>query len=458
MPQAPGPAADRDAPELSGGRGLVESAEYQDGGWVLEAAQRSRARHLAVLCLYAEEAHRWRPALGLRALLRWLSKDPPRRARARALAEAALAARERVDALLGATATDWSVERMGAVERAVLRVAAAEMLVLRDVPAGPAIESAVELARRYGDEASPGFVNGVLSGFARQPEVAGALALGNSGERPVDLHVHTNASDGELSPEETVAEAARAGLAALAVADHDNVAGIEPAAAEGRARGVEVVPAVELTCYHGAAELHMLGFFVSTDSPGLLQWLAHFREERCKRAEEICRRLGLLGAPVEYERVLAIAGRGSPGRPHIAKALVEAGHCRGIPEAFRRYLGQEQAAWVPKALIDPPAAMKLIHEAGGLAFLAHPGATGKDELIPELVRAGLDGLEVRHGLHSAPVARHYLQWAHRRDLLASGGSDFHGGLKADARIGQPFVPETWLIEMRDRWELSRAER
>lgn|GEM_PF-4844 len=435
---------------------FVDNAEATGGIEALRPALRSRARHLAVLALYSLEAHRFGPGQELRELLKWLSRDPPRRARAAAIAESALAERARVDALLDSAATDWRLERMGAVERAVMRAAAAEMVVLRDAPAGPVIDDCVELTRRYGDETSSGFVNAVLSQFAALPEVAAALARRPSGETPVDLHAHTSHSDGDLSPEELVRAAAEAGLAAVAVADHDEVAGVAAAVAEGVARGVEVVPGVELTSYHGESEIHVLGLFIDPDHPGLREKLAHFRQVRSERARKMCLLLERLGAPLKFERILAIAGPGSIGRPHVAKALVEAGHVRDMNEAFRRYIGNGGPAWVAKAPFTPQEAIALVHAAGGLAFVAHPGVTGQDGIVPELVRAGLDGLEIRHSMHAHMVSEHYLRWIQRRDLLPTGGSDFHGGFKPDAPLGRPFVPETWLIQIRNRRKLRET--
>ncbi len=442
---------DSDLPETE--RHLIDNAEAPGGVQALRPALRSRARHLAALALYSREAHRFDSGEPLRDLLKWLSRDPPRRARASAIVESSLAERERLDALLDSAATDWRLERMGAIERSVLRAAAGELVVLRDAPAGPVIDDCVELARRYGDEDSPGFVNAVLSQFAALPEVAEALARRPSGETPVDLHAHTHYSDGDLSPEELVRAAKDAGLAAVAVADHDEVGGVAAAVEEGAKLGVEAVPGVELTSYRGESEIHVLGLYVDPGHGPLLEKLAAFRQARLERARKMCALLAKLGAPLDFERLLAISGKGAVGRPHVAKALVEAGHVPDMNTAFRRYIGNGGPAWVAKAPFSPEEAIALVHGAGGLAFIAHPGVSGTDEVVPELVRAGLDGLEVRHSMHAHPVSEHYLRWVQRRDLLPTGGSDFHGGFKADSPLGRPFVPETWLIRMRNRKKL-----
>ncbi len=456
-PTDTGKAAGKAGSHPGAGFGLLDAAERGEGRSALPRALRSRARHLAVLTLYRCEAHRFRPDRPVAEMLRWLCKDPPRRARARALVEAALAERGRLDGLLDAAVTDWRLERLGATERAALRVAAAEMLVLRDAPPGPVINDAVELARRYGEKASPGFVNAVLTQFTELDEAAEVLRLAPSDERAVDLHAHTAFSDGDLSPRELVEAAGEAGLVALGVTDHDETRGIAPAVAAGRELGVEVVPGVELTSYLGEAELHVLGLFVDYGESELVAELDRFRRGRRARVEKMCRKLAELGAPVEPGRVYALAGDGAVGRPHVAKAIVEAGHATSMKEAFQRYIADGRPACAPKVKITPAEAIDLIHAAGGLALLAHPGVTGKDELLPALAEAGLDGLETRHSLHSGPTAEHYRRWVARRDLLCTGGSDFHGKSFAGRPLGKPSVPETWLIELRNHWKLARME-
>jgi len=435
-----------------GGAGLLDTSERSGG---LPRALRSRARHLAMLTLYSKEAHRFAPAATLTEMLRWICKDPPRRARARALVEAALAERRRLDTLLGEAISDWSLERIGAIERAAMRTASGEILILRDAPAGAVINDAVELARRYGEETSPGFVNAVLTKFTELPEVAAELAAGSSEELCVDLHTHTSFSDGDLSPEELVMAARDRGLTGLGVADHDEILGIAPALAAGEEQGIEIVAGVELTSYMGEVEFHILGLFIDHRNQRLRSELDRFREGRRRRAILMCDKLTQLGAPVEPQQVYDIAGEGAIGRPHIAKALVAAGHCTSVSEAFKRYIGDRGPAYAPKVRITPAEAISLVHEAGGLAFLAHPGVTGRDELFPHLVEAGLDGLETWHSLHAEPTAEHYRRWVHRRDLLSTGGSDFHGAGMNERPLGQPFVPQRCLIELRNHWKVRR---
>jgi 3',5'-nucleoside bisphosphate phosphatase len=436
------------------GAGLLDASERSGG---LPRSLRSRARHLAMLTIYSKEAHRFAPSESLPEMLRWICKDPPRRARARALVESTLAERDRLDRLLGEAITDWSLERLGAIERAAMRGAGGEMLVLRDAPAGVVINDAVELAKRYGEEASPGFVNAVLTKFTELPEVAAVLEKGSSADECVDLHTHTTFSDGDLSPQELIAAAKERGVVGIGISDHDEILGVAPAITAGEELGIEVVPGVELTSYLRDVEFHILGLFIDHGDARLIRELNRFREGRRERAIVMCDKLTQMGAPLEPAKVFAIAGEGAVGRPHIARALLEAGHCSSIQEAFQRYIGDRGPAYAPKVRITPTEAIELIHSAGGLAFLAHPGITGKDELLQELADSGLDGLETYHSLHGEPTTEHYRRWVHRRDLFSTGGSDFHGNNLEGRPLGMPFVPATCLIELRNHWKLLNPQ-
>ena len=241
-----------------------------------------------------------------------------------------------------------------------------------------------------------------------------------------DLHIHTTASDGTLTPEQTVQEAARIGLGALGIADHDTVDGIAPAIAASRDTNVIVVPAVEINTDYGKDEIHILGYYINHESKALNTHLEHFRFERAERGRLIVERLNEMGLNVSLDRVFQIAGKGSVGRPHIARAIVEAGYASSMNGAFGKYLIRGAPAYVPRHKLTPSQAIDIIREAGGVAVLAHPGNSKCDELIPELVKTGLQGIEVYHTDHSSAKARHYNEIARRYGLIATGGSDSHG--------------------------------
>lgn len=239
----------------------------------------------------------------------------------------------------------------------------------------------------------------------------------------VDLHSHSTFSDGQLSPTDLVALAARRGVKRLALTDHDTMAGLPEAHAAGVAHGVEIVDGVELSVW-GDKELHLLGYFVDPAHPALAERLASQGSARVDRVRAIGERLARLGKPIDVDAVLASAD-GNPGRPHVARALVAAGHVRSQNEAFNRFLGNGQPAYVPAARLAIEPAIDLIHAAGGLAVLAHPGVEGVDPHIEGFARAGLDGIECHHPAHDAAKTRHYQVMAELLGLRVTGGSDFH---------------------------------
>ncbi|HUV04230.1 MAG TPA: PHP domain-containing protein [Armatimonadota bacterium] len=241
-----------------------------------------------------------------------------------------------------------------------------------------------------------------------------------------DLHVHTTASDGTLTPREVVREAVRAGLAAVGIADHDTVDGVAPGLEAGRSAGLIVVPAVEINTDFGKGEIHILGYYIDHESAALKNRLESLRAGRLERAERIVGCLNDLGLKVSMDRVKEIADNAPIGRPHIARAITEAGYAPTISAAFGKYLVRGAPAYIPRYKLTPFEAMEIIHDAGGVAVLAHPGLNSHDELIPKLVDAGLQGIEVYHCDHSPAQAAHYMEIARRYDLIPTGGSDSHG--------------------------------
>ena len=263
-----------------------------------------------------------------------------------------------------------------------------------------------------------------------------------------DLHLHTNFSDGTYTPEELAAHAQRCGLAAIALTDHDTVEGCERTGAACAKAGVEFISASELTAELNDHELHLLGYFLDTKNGRLLEQLARFQEVRQNRIREMCARLNAIGVPLAAESVFAIANCRSPGRPHVGRALVQQGLCSSLDEAFERYLKKNRPAWVPKFKMSAREAVELIHQAGGLAVMAHPALNRADDQIPELVSAGLDGIECFHTKHSAAISEYYLQIAAKHHLLVTGGSDCHGMNKGKPLIGSVKLPYEYVEKLR----------
>ncbi|MGA8941695.1 MAG: PHP domain-containing protein [Thermoactinomyces sp.] len=247
----------------------------------------------------------------------------------------------------------------------------------------------------------------------------------------VDLHTHSTASDGLLSPSDLVRLAEGVGLKGIAITDHDTVDGVEEALAEGRKRGIEVVPGVEIsTLWHGK-EIHMLGMYVDyRNNKEFLDLLARQRNARFQRDLNMIGRLNELGIEITIEEVMAKKRRDSQkknvGRPHIAEVLIDKGIVNTMNEAFDKYLGKKGKAYVTPDHISPFAAIDMIHQSGGAAVLAHPGLYEQDDLIPLLMEKGLDGIEISHPDHPDFKMRHYLKMAREMKLLATAGSDFHG--------------------------------
>jgi predicted metal-dependent phosphoesterase TrpH len=269
-----------------------------------------------------------------------------------------------------------------------------------------------------------------------------------------DLHLHSRFSDGTYSPEEVVSQALRHMLAAVALTDHDSVEGCAPTATLCQAADVEFIPGVELTAEHAGHEIHILGYLLDIHSPRLLSEIAKFQAVRQQRIREIVSRLNRLQVPLQAEAVFALANCRSPGRPHVARALVKAGLCRSLDEAFDKFLKKNRPAYVPKFKMSAAQAIVLIHDAGGLAVMAHPGLNHSDEVIPHMVEAGMDGIECFHTKHSTVTVEHYLELAEQFHLLVTGGSDCHGWSKGEPVIGSVKVPYEYV----ERLKASHARR
>ncbi|MES2357026.1 MAG: PHP domain-containing protein [Gemmatimonadota bacterium] len=262
-------------------------------------------------------------------------------------------------------------------------------------------------------------------------------------ERYVDLHAHSTASDGAVSPAELVEAASRARLQAIAITDHDTIAGNDEAFATGASLGIRVVRGCELSAYHGDFEVHLLALHIRY-ADAIRPSLEGFQRERVDRGHAIVERLAVAGVPVSIEDVLVEAAGGALGRPHIARAMIRAGHVADHRDAFDRYLGAGKCAYVPKPRLDVGDAIGLAHSAGALAVWAHPGRDGTRERLARLAALGLDGVEVRHPGHTPADTQRLGRLAGELDLVPSGGSDWHGATEGYRTLGNMHVPEAWL--------------
>jgi predicted metal-dependent phosphoesterase TrpH len=271
-----------------------------------------------------------------------------------------------------------------------------------------------------------------------------------------DLHLHTHFSDGTYSPEQMVAQARLQRLSALALTDHDTVEGCERTAAACAEAHIEFIAGTELTAEQEGNELHILGYLVETENERLLTEMARFQTVRQERIREMVARLNQIHVPLTTEAVFALANCRAPGRPHVARALVQAGLCGTLDEAFERFLKKNRPAFVPKFKMSAAHAIELIHQAGGVAVMAHPGLNRTDEVIPAMVDAGLDGIECFHTKHSTSIAEHYLEIADRYQLLVTGGSDCHGLSKGKPLIGSVKLPYQHVEKLKLKAEERKA--
>jgi predicted metal-dependent phosphoesterase TrpH len=259
----------------------------------------------------------------------------------------------------------------------------------------------------------------------------------------VDLQVHSTASDGALPPAAVVQAAADAGLYAIALTDHDSVDGLPEAIEAGSRLGVRIVPGVELSSHFEGEELHLLGLHLA-NLDAMRAALLEFQGQRVQRAERIVATLNAHGIPVTMAAVLAEAGTGAVGRPHIARALVAGGWVREFRDAFDKWIGWGRPAYMAKETFDVADAIALVHRAGGIAVWAHPGELATPARIARLAALGLDAVEVLHPSHPPYLVQRLVENTEKAGLIPSGGSDWHGTHDGPRKLGGQLVPKIWL--------------
>lgn len=267
-----------------------------------------------------------------------------------------------------------------------------------------------------------------------------------------DLHMHTNYSDGKLSPNQLIDLSKKCGLDIISITDHDNVNAVSQAISYGDSIGVQVIPGVEISADINEQEIHILGYFIDHTDKKFLEFLSSMREKRLQRNERIVEKLNDLGSKIKFNSIIGKVGIDtSVGRPHIAMELSEEGFVNSYYEAFIKYIGDGKPAYVKKP--NPPAeeVIKLISELGGLSFVAHPGKLVRDALLADLISNGIDGIEIVHPSHTKDDMKYFSSAAAENFLLTSGGSDFHGGVKNDQKnFGNFFVSNNEIINMKRR--------
>ena len=275
-------------------------------------------------------------------------------------------------------------------------------------------------------------------------------------EKLIDLHTHSNKSDGTLTPQEVVREAKKAGLSAIALSDHDSIDGVKDAMLEGENIGVEVIPAVEFSV-QSDKQTHILGLFIDIENPTLLSVLEVCKTNRIIRSKEVCARLNELGFNVTFEEVKALTPSGIIGRPHFAELLMKKGYVENMADAFELYLNPGRPAYCKRQRLGAKETIEAIKESGGLSFVAHLHSTGKTdeelkEILTEYKSYGLNGVEGYYSEYTEEMQEKYQNMAKELGLLISGGSDFHGEKKPQIQIGKGKgnlkIPYSILEEMK----------
>lgn len=263
--------------------------------------------------------------------------------------------------------------------------------------------------------------------------------------------MHTTYSDGHFSPFELLKKVKNLNIDTISITDHDSISAIEEAVGIGKDLGVEVIPGVEISTDVEDREVHLLGYFLDIHSVELKKYLSFFRDERVERAKRMIKKLNNLGFEISLDDVLEVTNGSAIGRPHIALAMINRGIVTDFYEAFQKFLRDGGPAYERKIHVSPQSALKLISDAGGLSFIAHPGHL-KESILMTLINSGIDGIEVTHPSHNDYQKKFYRGIVNQYCLLESGGSDFHGGKKDDEEnLGRYFLaPKQYqeILQMR----------
>lgn len=265
--------------------------------------------------------------------------------------------------------------------------------------------------------------------------------------KKIDLHIHSNFSDGTKHPKDIIRETKELDFDVISITDHDTVDGYNAGRKYARHLNIELVPGVEVSSYYQSFDVHILAYFIDVHNRQLLNMLKYIQKGRILRAQKILDKLDEYGIRLKLKDVFEhVENKKVVGRPHIASAMAEKEYTT-YEEAFWHYIGNDRPAYVRKPTFPPEEVIKIIKEAGGIAVLAHPGVIKNDFIIPDLVDFGLDGIEVFYPLHSLYQRQSYLELAERYGLLVTGGSDYHGFAQRNEDYGQALLKESYYNQI-----------
>jgi len=367
-----------------------------------------------------------------------------------------------IDKRVVSVSEHWDLHRMPVIDRNILRLACYELFYIDDIPPKVSINEAIDLAKKYSTQKSGVFVNGILdkifSRYVKKVKVSQKEASGLNGKdishienrTGADLHIHTKYSDGTMSPVQIVEEALRLNLRTIAITDHDSIGAVGITQSICNKKGIDFIPAVELSSYHDSKDIHILGYFIDIKNSELLGKLDELHLVRVERIKKITKMLSSLDVLIDPQEVFDIAGKGAPGRMHVAEVLCRNGYCFDIRESFQNYLSDDGPAHVPKLVLSLKEAIELVTSSGGIPVLAHPRATKRDELIPKMIEYGLQGLEVYYPTHLQADIRRYERLAKEHGLVATGGSDFHGERRPDIKFGSTTISDAMVEKIKER--------
>lgn len=366
---------------------------------------------------------------------------------------------QEIDEKISGVTEHWELRRMAIIDKNILRLGVYELLYRNDIPPKVSINEAIELAKKFSTKNSGTFVNGILDKIYTQfgngkqkgdacpstPQDSAEISYGDA-----DLHIHTSYSDGTMTPEEVVDDAIRQGVSAIAITDHDTTDGLVIACRHAEGKNLHIIAGIEFSSYLSPSEVHILGYFIDVNNVSLQKIIQQSREDRVNRIYAMVEKLHKLQVNVDPQEILALAGRGSPGRMHVAEVIWQHGFCGTILEAFAKYLGDNKPAYVPKKTLTTQHAIELIRDAGGVSVLAHPGLTQRDNIIEDLVKWGLQGIEIYYPSHTPQAVSKYLKIAKKFNLAITGGSDFHGERRVNCPIAKVTIPGDLVSKLRQR--------